>query len=196
MEIITANIKFQCPFGAMVSGPSMSGKSTLIFNMLNNTELVFSPIPQRIVYVYGAWQDNFNNFNNVEFISSLAKVLEEDFFDPKINNLLVLDDLMEEISSNPKASRLFTKSIHHKNLSVLFLVQNLFRQGKAMRDIALNCQYIILFKNNRDVNQIKLLSRQLGLSHMVQAYACAIKEPYGYLLIDLHPKTPDILKLQ
>jgi hypothetical protein len=134
--------------------------------------------------------------HHVEFVSTLDKVLEEDFFDGKVRNCLILDDQMEEIANNKNASKLFTKYIHHKNISVFFLVQNLFRQGKSMKDITLNCQYIILFKSNRDVGQIQILGRQLGVKHLVEAYEKAIKVPYGYLLVDLHPKTETLLKLQ
>jgi hypothetical protein len=174
----------------------MSGKSTTIFKILNNAQYLFDPIPGRIVYVYGAWQNNFSNFKNIEFISDLEKVLQDDFFDPSINNVLVLDDLMEEISNNTKASKLFTKYIHHKNISVFFLVQNLYRQGRAMRDIILNCQYMFLFKSSRDVGQIKLLARQLNAKYLVQAYGASIKVPFNFLFIDLHQKTPDSIKLQ
>ena len=196
MERVTANIKLQSPFGALISGPSMSRKSTLIFNMLTNPSKIFNSTPKRIVYVYGAWQPAFEEIPEIEFISSLDKVLHEDFFDSSICNFLVLDDMMDEISNNANASKLFTKYIHHKNISVFFLVQNLFRQGKAMRDIVLNCQYMFLFRNARDVGQIQLLARQLGLRHLVPAYEAAIKDPYGYLFIDLHSKTPSTLKLQ
>jgi hypothetical protein len=196
MERIEAQIKFQSPFGALVSGPSMSGKSTLIHNFLTDPELVFEKVPQRIVYVYSSWQDSFDDLKHIEFVTDLDKVLDEDFFDPGKRNCLVLDDQMEEISSNAKASKLFTKFIHHKNISVFFLVQNLFRQGKSMRDITLNCQYIILFKSNRDVNQIKVLGNQIGEKNLIQAYEKAIKVPYGYLLVDLHPKSNERLKFQ
>lgn len=196
MEKIVANTKLQCPFGALVSGPTMSGKSTTIFKILSNAEQLFTPIPERMVYVYGAWQDIFINYKNIEFISDLEKVLQDDFFDVNVTNILVLDDLMDEISNNPKASKLFTKYIHHKNISVFFLVQNLYRQGRAMRDIILNCQYLFLFKSGRDVGQIKLLARQLNAKHLVQAYEAAIKVPFNFLFVDLHQKTPDSIKFQ
>ena len=178
----------------MVSGPSQSGKSTLMFDMLRNPELIFSCKPQRIVYVYGAWQDSFDEFKNIEFVNNLDKIFEEDYFDRKTTNFLILDDVMEELSNNKKASRLFTKFSHHLNISIFFLMQNLFHRG--LRDISLNCQYLLLFRSARDVGQIQLLGRQLGLRHLVQAYEVAIKEEYGYLFVNLHPKTPAILKLQ
>ena len=61
---------------------------------------------------------------------------------------------MEELSADKKASTLFTKDMHHKNITVIFAVQKLFKQGKSKRDIALNCQVIVLFKSPRDVQQI------------------------------------------
>jgi hypothetical protein len=196
MQTVTANLKFQCPFGAYVCGPTMSGKSTLVFELIRNAANIFSPAPARIVYAYGVYQKAFENLPNVEFVKGLDAVLDEDFFDSNINNLLILDDLSDEICHNKKASTLFTRGVHHKNVSVLFLLQNLFKQGPAMRDITLNCQYWILFKNGRDMHQIEVLGRQLGLKHLVSAYEKCIKESYGYLLVDLHPKTPDLLRLQ
>ena len=65
-----------------------------------------------------------------------------------------------------------------------------------MRDIALNSQYLILFKNKRDTQQIKYLAKQLGLKHFEKAYRKTTSEPFGYLLIDLHPRSLDILRLQ
>jgi hypothetical protein len=64
-------------------------------------------------------------------------------------------------------------------MSIIFVTQNLFKQGKAMRDIALNCQVQVLFKNPRDVNQVKLLGRQLGIPLLHLAYTKAVKKPFG-----------------
>ena len=91
---------------------------------------------------------------------------------------------------------LFTREMHHKNITVFFLVQNLFKQGKAMRDVTLNCQMLILFKSPRDYEQIRVLGRQLGIPGLVDAYRNAIKARYGYLVINLQPTTPDLLRLQ
>ena len=122
--------------------------------------------------------------------------LKEITFNPRINNLLILDDLMEELSADKKASTLFTKDMHHKNVTVIFVVQNLFKQGKSMRDIALNCQVIVFFKSPRDFQQIRVLSRQTGIKDLEKAYLEAIKEPYGYLVINMQSHTPDAIKLQ
>ena len=58
--------------------------------------------------------------------------------------LLILDDLMRESSSNVILD-LFTKGSHHKNISVIFITQNVFHKGKAQRDISLNTKYLMLY---------------------------------------------------
>ena len=103
---------------------------------------------------------------------------------------------MEELSADKKASTPFTKDMHHKNVTVTFVVKNLFKQGKSMRDIALNCQVIVLFKSPKDAQQIRVLSRQTGIKDLEKAYLEAIKEPYGYLVINMQLHTPDAIKLQ
>ena len=198
MDTIRANLKFRCPAGIHIVGPTMSGKSTLTRRLLNDREQVFIKPFDRGIYAYSVWQKSFKEITgNVEFIQGISSILaDENFFDPEENNLLVLDDLMDEIASNVKASALFTRGIHHKNVTVIFLYQNLFKQGKAMRDITLNSQYFLLFKSSRDVQQIKYLGRQLGLPHLECAYRKAIKEPHGFLLVNLHPQCDERLQLQ
>ena len=68
----------------------------------------------------------------VEFVLGLSRLLQNDYFDSKITNCFTLGDQMEEISNNKEASKLFTKDIDHKNVSVFILTQNVFPQEKAM----------------------------------------------------------------
>ena len=44
-------------------------------------------------------------------------------------------------------ANLFTKGSHHRNVSVVFLAQNLFPKNKFARTMRLNAHYIVLFKN-------------------------------------------------
>ena len=47
---------------------------------------------------------------------------------PEKNNLLIIDDLMNDASNNLEVQNVFTKYVHHRNLSCIHLVQNLFIQ--------------------------------------------------------------------
>ena len=114
-------------------------------------------------------------------------------FDASKRNIVVLDDLMAE--TDERVMNLFTKKSHHCNTSVIYLVQNLFPKNKESRTISLNSQYIVVFKNPRDVSQMTTLAKQMypGRVKFVQeAFADATSTPYGYILVDLSQDTPRI----
>ena len=104
---------------------------------------------------------------------------------------------MSEIVQSKPAEKLFTQGSHHKNITVIFIVQNSYQQGKVAKTIMLNTHYLVLMRNARDINQIKLLGRQIGLDKVLEeAYKDCMKTPYGYLLIDLLPSSIEDLRLK
>ena len=66
-------------------------------------------------------------------------------------NLIVLDD---QSGKDKRITDHFTKGSRHRNLSVIYIVQNIFHQGKETRNISLNAYYIILFKSPRQDKSI------------------------------------------
>ena len=91
-------------------------------------------------------------------------------------------------SSSDVILDLFTKESHHKNISVIFITQNVFHKGKAQRDISWNTKYLVLFKNPRDKAQIQHLARQIhheDPAFLRDAYIDATRAPHSNLFIDL-----------
>jgi hypothetical protein len=112
--------------------------------------------------------------------------------------LLILDDLMQEAGDEQQVVNLFTKGSHHRNLSVIMLLQNMFHRGKFVRTMSLNTHYMVLFKNPRDAGQIRVLAGQLfpgNTQFLVDAYRQATSRPHGYLLLDFKQDTPDSLRV-
>ena len=100
----------------------------------------------------------------------------------------------EEISSSKQFVKIATAG-RHKGLSTIYIKHNLFHQSRLGRDIELQNTHIVLFKSPRDVLQINTLSQQLGLgSQLKEWYNKATSVPYGHLLVDLTPKTVDVLR--
>ena len=77
------------------------------------------------------------------------------------NGILVLDDLMEESVSDSKIINMFIVGSHHRNISVLFLMQNVYQKGHHTRTMSMNAQYMVFFENPRDQTQIGILARQI-----------------------------------
>jgi hypothetical protein len=113
-----------------------------------------------------------------------------DYLDVSQRNLIVLDDFMAQSGKDKRIADLFTKGSHHRNLSIIYIVQNIFHQGKEMRNISLNAHYIVLFKSPRDKQQISILARQVNpgrVQESTRSYEDATSRPHGYLMLDLKP---------
>ena len=137
---------------------------------------------------------------HIEFVKGIPTALEQDsYFDANKRNLIVFDDQMIDASKDKRIVNLFTRGSHHRNLSVIYIVQNLFHQGKGSRNISLNSHYLVLFKNTRDKLQILTISKQMypgQTDFFLNQYEEAVKRPFGYLLIDLKTTTQDNCRLR
>jgi len=77
-----------------------------------------------------AYDEMLTSFPNSTFVEGVPSDLES-MIDPSIRNLVVIDDLMQELGNDQRITNLFTKGSHHRNLSVIFLLQNIFHRGKT-----------------------------------------------------------------
>lgn len=180
------------PASWLISGPTRSGKTVFVKNLIEYQ--MFRPMSQKIVYCYGAYQPLFRTLKHVEFVEGLPSNLST-----LQNALVTVDELMAEVGNDTRLRKLFTKGSHHRNLSIIFIVQNLFHQGKEMRTIHLNSQYLVLYKNPRDKSQILHLARQMSpgkLKAFQEIFQDATSPAYGYLLIDLCPETEERLRMR
>ena len=157
MENISLNkrdLKIKIPSGMIISGPSSSGKTTLLLKILNTYQDFFVPVPKTILYCYSEYHSYIplleksgikicHGVPSDDLLKSMPKPL-----------LLVLDDLL--LTMNDKTlSELFTKKSHHQNIVVIFITQNLF--DKSLRVARTNAQYIILMRAPNAALQIRNL---------------------------------------
>ena len=194
------SIQLTHPFGLIVSGGTKSGKTTFVKKILSYANVMIDKPPENIVYFYAEYQDTFGEIQNLVPGIKFIRGLPDDILDsinPETYNLFIIDDMMGE--KDGVISKLFTKKSHHGNLSVVYIVQNLFHQSKEHRTISLNASYLCLTKNVRDASQIVHLGKQLYPNNtklFQQAYQLATKEPYSYLFVDLTPTCPDEIRVR
>jgi hypothetical protein len=201
------NVLFQCPFTLICSGTSQCGKTTFIYNLLQQRNILFSKKPFKTILFYKKHQEIYNQMISYGLINELVeiddKMISEDEFEKKVKPykdkggaLCIFDDLMEYIDETN--SKIFTKTAHHDNCSVIFLTQALFVDNKHYRLMSKNTNYFVLMKNPRDVSSITHLASQMGSpkGFLISAYKEATKKAYSYLLIDFFPTTPDHIRLR
>ena len=112
---------FRTPTSIMIAGPSGCGKTVFTTRLLLENSDLFSTTPNTIHFCYGSWQHSFEIFKKcgVQFHEGvLDRNLLRKWF-PE-GGILILDDLMNEGSSDKNVLDLFTKdSIINKSLSYI-----------------------------------------------------------------------------
>jgi len=189
------NTAFLHPFTMIVSGNSGCGKTFFTKAMIENR---VDPELKRVFWFYGEWQSGYADMpSNVQMIPGMPTSLDKYLDTDDGAKAFVFDDLMAECVDNRMLADAFTKKRHHRNVSVILLVQNLFCQGKVMRTVHLNTEYLILFGNTRDKSQFYHLARQIephNSRRIIEAYVDATTEPFSHFLVDLKPMTPNALR--
>lgn len=118
--------------------------------------------------------------------------------DTELCRLVIIDDGMMEISEQKERMELLmTRGSSHWNLSVIQLMQSMFPKG--LRTIRTNCNYVCLLKSPADTMATESLGRQIfprQSKYWTAACAQALRLPYSYILVDLHPTTKDYLRVR
>ena len=185
------------PFTCLVSGPTCCGKTEFVKKLVQSRDWCIDQPVQDIIWCYGEWQPAYEELKHqVRFTN---EIISPEDLDPRVVHLVILDDQMDNDKDKDKVERLFIKSCHHRNTSVIYIVQNLFSRGKNHRTCSLNTHYFLIFKNPRDSQQVETLSRQMFPTrkrYLTESYIDATRVPFGYLLIDAKPNTPEHLRLR
>jgi len=126
------DMRLRTPFGGIICGGTMSGKTHYVARLIKNRSQVFDQKFDRIIYVYDEWQNLYEDLvksvPEIPFTKNITQVFEdEDFFDSDEKTLLILDDVANSLADNALASKLFTQKIHHRNVSILFPLNNLYK---------------------------------------------------------------------
>ena len=185
-------------FSMMVVGPSQCGKTHFVQQLLTTNCIDFPEKKPRMVYwFYNQWQPSYEAIQRalkqkIRFAQGLPELKDDlSSINPARNSILVLDDLMAQATDSPVVSKLFTQG-RHRNASVILLLQNMFPKGKYNTDISRNATYKVLFRSPGDRKQIDIMAEQTFAKdrpHFMKAYTQEAEKPYGYIIVDNHPRT-------
>ena len=103
---------FNHPCTCSISGPSGSGKTFLTVNILNNIDVLFHPVPRKVIYYYSQWQSSYNDIHPVPtFVKGLpGQHVIENINEP---TLLVIDDAMSKLDQ--VITDIFLMYSHHRD---------------------------------------------------------------------------------
>ena len=204
-----APFKFTSPAGVMIAGPSQCGKSELVSSIIRHRQKMFQHPPQEIIFVYSCWQSNYEKLqgdlgNMIKFRTDIPgrQELTEIYNEDPVHRLLVIDDKFTAFKNGKQGSELVELAAvitHHCKFTAFYITQNLFH-SPIQKEIGLQCQYTIIFKNPRSQQQVGIFGNQLlgkgNSDFFIDAYRKATARPHGFLLVDLAPCTTDKMRLK
>lgn len=89
---------------------------------------------------------------------------------------------------------IFTKFSHHKDLTVIYLTQDLFPQGRYSKTISRNFYCIVAFNSPRDGTGLRNLLVQAFPGQwrtVLETAQPLLDRPHCYVMFDFHPETPN-----
>lgn len=189
------------PSSGILVGPSLSGKTELTLQILNNLSTFYDRPIRRVHWYYSdgkSLPDRSRLPENVDvqFINKLPTEFLNEMDEPL---LVVIDDMMDEAMNSLAVSQLHTKGVHHQMISSLLLTQNIFNAGKYSRNISLNSTFYILFRNLRDMQQTNKFFQQMcgSNSKAIQAvYKDATQKPHSFLFVDFSQAGHNLMRLR
>ena len=194
------DVRFRHPCSVSVIGSSGTGKTSLILKIIDQIEHVMDFVPTKILYVYGCYQPAFEKFPQVTFYDGWDHPGLE-LSNLPTDSLLVCDDSVDLHPDKKFFVSFYTRESHHLRVSIITIFHNVFSKVLPdMRTLNMNTMYTILTASKRCFDQIDCLARQVFKSDskaMIECYRriCEDQE-WGYLVLDLHPKSNSMCKLQ
>ena len=163
---MVALLSFKHPFTAICCGSTQTGKTLFVLSLIDIIEAMVEPLPKSVVYYFMEYQPRFRRISTISR-QGVPKTTE---LEEMCDALIIFDDMMME--ANSSLLKVFTRGSHHRQNSVIHIVQNFFNSNKNMRTISLNAQYLVFFKSPRDSSQFVHLARQVFPHNSAQQSLC------------------------
>ena len=145
---------FSHPCQILVAGATMSGKTTLLKRILAQRDVMFEPAPNKIYWFYTMESSVSGLADAIRNVHLRRGVPTEDavknITKDGLPNMIVLDDMQSVVDDRRQMkvlSDILTKISHHGNLSIVFVVQNLYGSSANMRAVRSQCAETIIMCN-------------------------------------------------
>ena len=115
----------------------MSKKTEWVKRLLKYKDKMMTPAPKKVLFCYKYRQPSYTEMLNIMPDITFHQGMPDDlvqskYFDPSFPRLIVFNDLIRTVINDDTAADLFTESAHHRDISVIFIIQNLFFNGSKV----------------------------------------------------------------
>ena len=182
---------FRHKFSLLVVGPTQSGKTYFVQQILENNRIVYEEQKSiRIFWYYNQWQECYEKLKkslgkSIRFERGVPELSEDPCeINPRYNNIIILDDLMAEATDTKAAIETPALSYCCKTCS---LRGKIIQISAEMPSTWLSSE-VLAIENKSELLENACLTRIECT--LMNAYYKETEKPYGYLLVDNKPGTP------
>ena len=198
---------FSHPTQIIITGPTKAGKTTLTTQILSNRDVMFPDPPLQEIYWFYSMEPSVSqarkDLPGVNFIQGQPTFEKLNSLDKRIPKLVVLDDMMDMTDKKgtfEELKKVFTALSHHGNMSLMFLVQDLY-VNKNMTRLANQAENVLAMCNGAATYQLgKLANKLFGPGHepFIRWAVSDVKShsKYGYLLLSTAAGLPECYKVR
>ncbi len=196
------------PAHSLIIGASLSGKTTLLIQMLKEAPRLFTPVPKLVMFYYDQYQEQYGQAQ--EHLAQAGIQMElhrgsdvslqelEDYVPKNEQTLLIIDDATQTSSTSKNLADIAMNG-RHLGISLVLCWHTLFPGSQVARTINQNMHYFFFLPCPRAKGQMEAFGRQAGMGkRLLAAYDLCLNQehPCRYLLVDMKPSTPDLLRLR
>ena len=194
-----------------------SGKTQFIRRLLKWRQLLFNPVPKKVVYIYSTLNSTIESMLEEGLIHKAVKDVPNTFeameklLSPFYSEglFLILDDALSQLVSSSFLPRMFEEFSHHNNCSIMFVSQSTLLDSPSYRRLSENSHYVICLRNKRNPAKIRLLASQAkpcNIKFILDTYVDAVQPKriiktndqiqnfnYGYYIFNFNLSQPEIM---
>jgi len=115
-------LHFKHPFTAICCGSTQTGKTQFVLRLIDNIEAMVEPLPKSVIYYFMEYQPVFDEHPQIDFRQGVPKTTE---LEEMCDALRIFDDMMMDV--NGSLLNVFTRGSHHRQNSVIHIVQFFFQ---------------------------------------------------------------------
>ena len=203
------DLRLKPKFTMIICGPSKSGKTTFLRNLLLNSryEEQFMQKPAYVLLYYTNHQILYDALHEIGVINemidlSVPRNMEEfnknnlvrkvSPYKDGNGSLVIFDDTLSDV--NKEYEKIFGGLGNHYNTSLIFFTQNLYYNNNSYRNISLQMEYFVIMANPRSRSQILYMARMMcpgNSKGIMEIYDSVVRDkPYSYLFFDFVSGSP------